>query len=229
MVEGSGHFCKSCNVTVHGQHSACPLCGRRLEGEPSASYTAYPIYSYPKGKKGFTIRNILLFLTIVACAVSLYINLFTLDDFVEFWAGTVTCSLLSCWMLANTIYSDRMSVGKKMLAAYGIVFILVFIIDLFSGFHKWSCTYVIPFMTGALTISYTGLALSGKKRYRDYLGYLIANFFISFVPLLLFLFGFSTRIWTSALSVFCSLITSIGLFIFSDERFKSELKKRFHF
>lgn len=229
MIEKDARLCNACKVTVHAQHVFCPLCGRKISGNTSESHTAYPIYNYPKGKRGFTLKNILLFTTIVACAISIYVNLFTLDAYVEFWSGTVTCSIVAFWLLITTLYSDRMSLGKKTLMVYVILSILLFIIDLFSGFNKWSSTYVIPFMTGALTLFYTGLALSGKKRYRDYLGYLIANFFISFIPFILFLFGFSTRIWTSALSVFCSLLTSVALFIFSDERFKSEIKKRFHF
>jgi hypothetical protein len=73
------------------------------------------------------------------------------------------------------------------------------------------------------------IALTKRLLWSEYLGYLLATFFISLFPLAFYLFGFASLIWTGITAMLTSLLTIIGMFIFADKLFKEEMKKRFHF
>lgn len=222
--------CEKCDVFVYPQHEACPLCGIALEKEVSVniSETVYPAY-VPHGEKANFWIKLLLFLSIATGLTCLFINIFTWDYEPRYWSPIVCASAAALCVIVFSIYSNTISPGGKLLNMY-IAFIgCVFVIDICTGFDKWSTTYIVPFSTMTLTAIFTILAVRGKKRYEEYLGYLLAVFFISLCPILIFLFSLSQLAWTSFLAALYSFLTAIGLWIFSEKSFRSELKKRFHF
>lgn len=253
------YSCKHCGVTIlpptpsatKGGNSVysiysiystihCPLCNMSISPEESpeappkitAAEIAYPTYSYGQkieSERVFTMQKLLFFLTVSACIISIFINIFTADRALFLWSLIVTVSLFSAWGIFKVLHSKATPIGLKLLALYGIAIVLTVTIDGCTGFEKWSTTYVIPFLTVALTLLFTAMASSMKKRFKEYLGYLIATFFISICPLLLFAFKLSTEVWTSLVALLSCVLSTLGLFIFSDDLFKEEIKKRFHF
>jgi heme exporter protein D len=218
--------CNGCNVTVHAQHRHCPLCGVKL-GQSGQSITVYPRYDNPTGKAVFTMQKLLIFLAIAASAISGFINIFTQTSFP--WSAFVILSLFSIWLIVGTLRSKDINEGKKILNCYGVVFLLLVAIDAFSGFYKWSTTYVIPFLTIAVALVLTVLAMRSSKHFTQYLGCLIAVFFISLCPTAIYLFSLSTEAWSSLVAMLYCLLTVAGLWIFKGGSFKQEMKKRFYF
>ena len=222
--------CINCKVSLYSQHNICPLCGKSLtDRETVTSETSYPRYIRTVGRGEFIIKKLFLFVTIVACAVSIFINAFTLGEKLILWSVIVSVSMISFWLIINITFGKRISIGKKILYDYGIISAFLIAIDIYADFGKWSTTYVIPFLTVAVAIILTIMAVSNRKNYRDYLGGLIAIFFVSFFPIIIFVFSFSTQAWTSFIAILYCLLTIVGLIIFSGRNFKQEIKKRFHF
>ncbi|GHU53299.1 hypothetical protein AGMMS49975_10990 [Clostridia bacterium] len=221
--------CIRCGVSVDGQHKNCPLCGRRLDNKGGGK-TEYPAYGQSYRRiKTFTLYKLYLFLTISAILISTTVNVMTLPTDPVFWSGIVTCALLYTLItIRNTIISKR-HIGAKILVQFISLAVFMFVIDICNGFSKWSTNYVIPFLIVVSTVIITIIALTKKSLWLDYAGYLFAMFFISLCPIVLFVFRLATVIWTGVMAVLYSVLTIIGLIIFSDEKFKNETRKRFHF
>jgi hypothetical protein len=161
--------------------------------------------------------------------ISITVNLLTIEQYSLFWSGVVACSLLYALItIRNTIIS-KTHIGGKVLIQFISLSALVFVVDICSGFEKWSTNYVIPWLIVLSTLIITIVAFAKKSRWADYTGYLFATFFISLCPIFLFIFNLATVIWTSIAAIVYSILTIIGLVIFSDKQFKDETKKRFHF
>jgi len=220
--------CVSCKVSVYPQHCNCPLCGKSFDAS-AQSETSYPQYIFNRDKYGFTINKLLLFISIVVCAISIFINAFTLDKNLAPWSEIVCASVITLWLIIRNAFEKRNGFGKKVLYVYGIVSLFLIVLDIYSGFYKWSTTYAVPFMTVAVAFIFTVMAVINRINYIEYLGVLIALFFVSFCPVIIFLFSLATQMWTSFIAILYCLLTIIGLIIFSGRSFKQELKKRFHF
>lgn len=223
--------CNKCNIKVYSQHKECPLCGKRL-GNPCQSDTSYPLYVAEGGQVRLTFEKFILFATITASVISVFINIFTLAEKLTLWSFTVTASLIAFWLIIHSLLMKKANIGRKIIYNYGIISAYLITIDALNGFSKWSTTYVIPFLTVAVAAVFTGLAASninGGKNFREYSGILTAIFFISFCPVILFALSLSVKVWTSLISALYCLLTIIGLLIFAGKRFRHEIKKRFHF
>jgi len=215
-------------VDVYPQHSVCPLCGKSL-GAPVPSETSYPRYIRNNARNKFIIKKLFLFVTIVVCAISIFVNLFTLYEALTLWCVVVSVSMISSWLTICVTFENRFGIGRKILYYYAIISAFLIALDIYAGFSKWSTTYVIPFLTVAVAIVFTIMAASSRKNYRDYLGVLIAVFFVSLCPIIIYIFSFSTQAWTSFIAVLYCILTMLGLVIFSGRNFKQEIKKRFYF
>lgn len=223
--------CKHCGVLVISKNDKCPLCSNRLESveEAFTPVVDYPPYLSSRLKqKTFTLSRILLFLATTASILSVFINILTADKVLFSWSVIVSFSLFSVFGIYKALASKKLPIGSKLMVIYAISAVLLVAIDVTTGFLKWSTTYVVPFLTVALTVFFSIIASSKRKRFSEYMGYLITTFFLSFIPLLLFAFKLCTEIWSSLVALLCAIIAALGMLIFSDDAFKLEIKKRFH-
>lgn len=220
--------CNHCGVYVEPQHSQCPLCQKPMEAG-SESDTLYPNYEWLyRDLKQFTLHKLFLFLTITMAIVSVLVNVFTLKSLNFLWSPIVAASLFYSWVTYRNTAFSRMNMGGKILIQFLSLSLLALVLDIFTGFSEWSTTYVMPFLSVAMTLLLTIMAVTRKKRYKVYMGYLIAAFFISLAPIFLFVFNVSMHIWTSVTAITFSVFTFLGMLIFSPRQFKTEMKKRFH-
>jgi hypothetical protein len=215
-------------VSVHPQHEDCPLCGHRL-GAPVSSDTSYPCYGTAEHNAGFTVERFLLFFAIAASAITVFVNVFTYSLARSPWSVVVVLSFIFSWRAVSILRTKRANAGRKILSGYLILSAFLIALDRFSGFLKWSTTYVIPFLTIFVALVFTILAVRGSKYLNEYLGNLLAIFFISLCPILIYLFSLSTQAWASMVAILYCLLTVVGLFLFMGRDFRDELKKRFHY
>jgi hypothetical protein len=220
--------CPKCNVTVE-TGSRCPLCHTPIAGNRESD-VAYPDYSplYADGRR-FTAIRLLFFLSIAAGVICTMINILTFNSQSKLWSAIVIVAMLPLWGAFLTIRSKAINTAGKTLLLYLCIVTAVFLIDICGEFQKWSTEYVIPFVTIAVIFYVTLLASVGKKKYREYLGYLIVTLLTSICPLILFIFSFSEVLWTSVTVLVYAVLTAIGLLIFADRDFRTEVRKRFYY
>ncbi|OBZ13181.1 DUF6320 domain-containing protein [Bacillus sp. FJAT-26390] len=222
-------LCSRCNVLVDDQHDQCPLCSKPL-GYKGSSPTGYPSYEhYYQETKVFTVAKLFLFLTIAAIILAITINLLTLHINPYLWSAIVTTGLLYASVAIKHTIMSKAHIGRKVLFNYTALSFFLLVIDIFADFTKWSTNYAIPLFGMGATLVMTLLAIVQKSLWRDDIGYLLAMFFVSLCPALLFVFQLSNVIWPSVAAIVYSLLTIIGMIIFSDRKFKAEIKKRFHY
>ena len=223
-------ICENCKVLLDSQHAKCPLCGKPYANS-GESRTAYPDYrqEYGKKEKAFTLKKLSLFLIICTIVVTATVNLLTLHSASRLWFLIVSISLLYLWVTIRNTFGSRTHLGGKTLIQFLSLSLLLAAIDIFSGGYRWSVNYVIPFLSLGSTFLISMFAAAKKSRWNEYMGYLLAAFFISLVLLISFFTGLSQVLWPSVVAGVYSILTVIGLYFFSDKKFREEVKKRFYF
>lgn len=214
--------CKNCKISVYPQHERCPLCGLPV-GTAEDSPTCYPVTVY-EVKRQLGLKTFKLF-CIVTSVVCVFINIFESQ---YLWSPIVCAVAAALWVTISSLVSKTISRSAKLLNIFLVFAGAAFVIDLSVGFSKWSTTFVIPFATIGLTAILTVFAIRNRKRYQEYLGYLVAMFFISLCPIFVFLLSLSLYAWTAFAAAIYSVLTVVGFWIFADKGFRNEMKKRFH-
>ncbi len=223
--------CINCSVTVISRYNRCPLCGASVkpcESEQGRDNEFYPEYPEQKPSKMEKARKALFFITVAVSAIAVFINLFSLKINRSFWSFIVASCLFYAFISFKTVSSKKLHTGAKFLIQLILLTFLAVIIDIFSGFTKWSTTYVIPALSTVCSFVITVFAASKKALYKEYLGYILTSLLISIVPAVLCIFSLSLQAWVGYAALLFSLIMLFGLYLFADKDFKRELKKRFH-
>jgi putative effector of murein hydrolase LrgA (UPF0299 family) len=161
--------------------------------------------------------------------ISVFINVFTIAQEPSPWSVVVVLSLVFPWRVISILRTRKANAGRKILNSYVIVSAFLVALDIYNGFVKWSTTYVIPFLTIFVAFVFTILAVRSAKKLSEYLGNMLAVFFISLCPAIIHMFSLSTQAWSSLVALLYCLLTVTGLVIFMGGSFKEEIKKRFHF
>ncbi len=187
--------------------------------------------SYPNYQK--TLRpvpasqKLPLFLAFVIIIIVSYINFFTYHNARNFWGIIVSAAVLYAIIIHRLIINPSQKLASKIIYFYLSTSLLLFIVDLCSGRHLWSSNYVSPFFNLALVIILALLTIRSKKNFIEYFGYLLLSVTLGFIPIILYLFGLATTLWTTLLAVLTGLIIIIALYLLTDSDLKQEIKKRF--
>ncbi|MEG2658568.1 MAG: DUF6320 domain-containing protein [Clostridiales bacterium] len=220
--------CKNCGVSLlHNQ--CCPLCGREVNKAEECE-TVFPSYEkiYAKMSKVY-ITQVFFVLMFAAICLSATINYLSWERYQMAWSLLVTGTLVYVWFTVRRTIMLNARVGGKIIFQFLVLSCFLFILDFFTGFHKWSTTYAIPFLAIASTFGLNMVALKKKEQWFDYLGYFLVMFLMSCLPILFYPFGLSNRIWTGIIAIGYSVITIIVMILVADKTFFDEMKKRFHF
>ena len=132
------------------------------------------------------------------------------------------------WVAIATAARKRRNISKTILYQIVIISSILVVLDLLTGWHKWSINYGIPAMSlfGVLTIAV--IAMIMYRSIEDYVIYLIMNGLFALIPLIFVLTGFVDVQWPSVVSILLSVISLSGTMLFSGIDTLSELKKRLH-
>ena len=217
--------CHHCGVWV--KNHTCPLCHRGVADSFSTEqneYPAYPIIS--EGKKHKTIVKMALFIAISLISIALVINLLIPSDNVWFiyFVSIVFYAFITFY---HTILTPS-HIGEKILVQLICLSSLLVWLTILSGGGIWALTYMVPFLVDAAILLITVITLRKRMSWRSYVGFILSMIFIGFVPVLLYIVGIVTVLWPSIITALYSFLTFVGMLIFSDTTFKSELLRRFH-
>lgn len=219
-------YCKNCNIKVENNQKRCPLCLRYLDDGTYEDSGSYPNYSLDKYKKKNLFLRIILMLLVIATSVCTLINVVSWNG--KIWSLYVTFPCAYIWFSIKSTIVPRKNYGVKILLQLIAISLLLFGIDMIDGVHSWSVNIVIPFLiVGAIFLN-TIIIYTVPMLWKDYIGYLFIIMFIGLIPIVFFVTNIIDILWPSAFSAMYTLLTLIGMFIFSDKKLKNEFVKRFH-
>lgn len=220
--------CINCHIQLRDFQKECPFCHEKFAPKGEAPF--YPAYDYKKlSVRQRIFPRIVAFLAIFISAVSVFINVLTWRGYPHLWSIFVVGGAMYLWLtIGNTILSKMHGGGKIILQTISLSALAV-LIDLFSGFHRWSVNIVVPFIVIAHTLLITIIVFAKKMLWNAYIGYTITMLFLCFFPILLFVCRVATSFWACALSGLYALLTLAAMFIFARKDMKDQFVSRFHF
>lgn len=226
--------CNNCRVLLQEEQESCPLCCQNsfeeVAGVDFGAPSVYPAYNYKKlMRRTQTLPKLLLFISIAVCALTLFINVTTWERYDKLWSLFVIVPVAYLWLLiGNTILSKMRGGGKIILQTIGLSCVVV-LMDLNTGFQRWSVNIVIPMLVVTAIVLVMVIVFSRRLLWNDYIGYAITLMPLGFIPILLYVFGVSTSFWASASCALCALLSIIAMGIIAPKRFRTEVARRFHF
>ncbi len=232
QLEGENTMiCKSCKLTMLSDSKYCPLCNIVVSdsnetdaGKSFVEKLQYPIYETKKKKP---VTTTLTFISISVSLICVFINAFTLESQPLQWSLIVASTILCLYRSVFDWISSIKNSGSKIVSQFIWLAQLMIVIDIAIGYTGWSVSYVIPWFSIATTLAITIIALARKKDYTEYTGYLMASIAISVRLAFVAVLPITIVKWALLAALLYSLLTILGLYMFSKPQFKNELKKRF--
>lgn len=214
-----------CSVEILDQSERCPLCQHVLEHGGTEHSPAYPDVRLAVRKFRF-LENLVLFLSIVAESVLVYVNLTVNPQLLwSLMAGLVLVYL-------NVVLSFAI-IGKsgyifKTIILVVMAVIMLLGIDYLAGYHRWSLNYVLPGGILAMDAAILLMMIINHRNWQSYMMIQIFMILCSIVPVVLFAAGVVTVKYLAFLAMAASVFLFLGTLILGDRRARSELGRRFH-
>ena len=217
--------CNKCKVGVQGSPLHCPLCQSELSGQPDPLEDIFPIVPV----KTYAYRGLIAFIAfcsvvVVAVSVAVNISLFT----GRWWFLFVIAGITSLWMSFLLVKKKRKNVPRNILLQVFFLPLIMFLWDLFTGFHKWSYNFVTPILFSCAMIGMATFAKIQKLQGGDYIIYLMIISLFSVFSLLLILFNIVTIVYPSAVCFGLSIISMAYLIIMEGKSLAAEILRRTH-
>jgi hypothetical protein len=219
-------YCEKCGINIRGTEQRCPLCFSALEAiDDEAESTGYPELRTFSAKGSFLVR-LFVFFSVAGSLTCLLINLLCWQGVL--WSLIVVTGLLLVWKTVGLMILSRRNVGLKVIAQTVAVLLLLITIDAVTGWNQWSIGIVTPFVIIAATCVMTIVLYVKRAKWREYMLFQLVITINGFIPVILALCGLTKIVWPGAVGALYSLLTFVGMLLFANRQFKSELKKRFH-
>lgn len=221
--------CENCGVTVKTHHNICPLCNRQLEVVDNKKIQgADPFTPYEKlitDKSSEILYKIFLFISIIASAVCLTINLMT--SFLPFWSLIVIIAIIYCWVLVVHTILSRRSIFEKIFLQVGVIVALLFVCEWVSSSDKWMVNYVIPSMS-MLVILVLFILSQSLKYHKGLLAFFIITCILTALSGILLLCDVPDFALLNVITVLSGGSGIVGMLLFSGSALKTEFSKKFH-
>lgn len=216
------------NCGVWLERLTCPLCYRKVANPTfNTEVKWYPDYHSLKQKKVTSfVSRLVIFVSIVIVSTCLLLNIFVTPDFL--WVFYVAAAVFYLLVTSNHTIISSAHTGAKIIGQVISLSGLLIVIDVLSGFWRWSVNFVVPFLIITATLLITVIILKKRMRWQEYVGFIVAMIVLGFLPVGLYITGIATLIWPSAITTLYALLTLLGMLIFSDKTFKEGLVRRFH-
>jgi len=216
--------CYKCNVSINSNVEKCPLCNGNLEGEEvleNVFPTIPSIYT-----KNTVFLKLMLFASILGCIVCSIVNYIVNKEIG--WAWFVIAGITSFWITFIIGIKKRNHFMKLLFSEVMMVLVSSVLWDYFTGWHLWSVTYVLPFVSIAYITTLFFLRLFMKNIFKDYVIYIYINSLVGLIPLYFILRGTLNNEWPSIFCVLFSVCSILALAVFNHHQMKNELERRLH-
>ena len=219
-------YCKTCKIKVDAPLESCLICSDVLEtidqNPPANDFVEY----VEKSNKFEVFFKGLLLLNIMAIVISLSVD-FILNRQLSNWSLIVSVSNLYLILFVKLITSHM----KFVIRLFWIVLLSILeliAIGYLTNDYYWALDIVMPLSLVFNTILLIIFTFSKRKRWQDYVMFLIISAVASMAAILFPFFDIAKTNWAYIVSFFFGMFTLIGLFIFSPKDMKEEFLRRFH-
>lgn len=219
-------YCNNCNLEIKTNKNKCPLCFKEFNNKQNKIIPEeYPSYeSFYKMQNKININKLILVCSITAIIALIIIDIFTSNKFN--WSVISASSVITAYFTYVCFTAKTLYMRQKLIIEFFIVLPLIIIIDIFTGFNKWSFNYVIAPLSAALNIAMFLIAVIDRKYFNEYVSYIISASFISMIMIILSLFNFVY--WSGLLAFIIAVICMIIMFIFFNKELIISIKKIFN-
>ena len=217
-------FCAHCGVKLANDNPKCPLCDMDTEKIDDEFSLDYP-YIKSRFTRGLLIR-LISFMAVVFASAS-----FMIDHLVPTgspWALITIAAIVYVWISAMNLLRHTPNPASIALCQLFCIGGLVFFIDFFTGFYRWSVNFVIHFLIIGSAIATTLMIAIRPMKYRAFTIYQFVIAALGVLSVLLWVFGWSEIEWPVVTAAGVSILCFLAMLVFSYRRTQHELKKRFH-
>ena len=213
--------CNNCGVTVNTPSKYCPICSNKLKHKGTNT-----IYPKIKRKGNIFLKSILL-ISLIITLICGYID-YVINNKLTF-SSYVGLILLSNYITLFYIFKSYKDLFK-LLGRYGTILMLIlFIWYMYTGI-KFITNFIIPILC-IVELLFVDIFLFfiKRKHIRKYLGILIANVIVSFVPILLIVLNMIDFYYLAHVAMILSLVNILILVIFDFSDLKEEILMFFNY
>lgn len=218
-------YCENCGVTIENDLPLCPLCKGETIVRGEGFERDFPASLAPLGRHLQT--RLLIFFTLAVAAVSITVDLLLGDS--AHWSFIGAGALVYLLLSIRYIRKARRNIGLLLFIQIFGISLLSFFVDLATGYYQWSTNYVIPFVLISAAGLLTFVLYARPRRFRDYILYQIGISVIGVGFSIYAMLDKTTVMWTGVVGIVYSLLTIVGIVLFSARKTRHELHKRFHF
>jgi len=216
--------CYKCNVMINSSVGNCPLCNCGIEHD-DIDENIFPLIR-AKNEKHNLFFKILLFLSVLGCAICTVVNYIVSKEIG--WAWFVIAGIVSFWVTFITGIRTRKHMMSLLFSEVMLILIASLLWDYFTGWHFWSVTYVLPFLSISYITILFFLRIFLKNIFRDYVIYIYINSLIGLTPLYFILRDLLSVRWPSIICIVFSICSILLLAVFNHRQMVNELERRFH-
>ncbi|EKV57342.1 DUF6320 domain-containing protein [Brachyspira hampsonii] len=220
-------YCNNCRLKIKTNRNICPLCLKELNNNNDNMMINEEYHSYEwfyKMQKKINSKKIVLLSSLTMIIVLIIVNISTNSKYN--WAVISIISILCAYFTFICFTANTLYLRQKLIIEFFILIPLVIVVDIFSGFHKWSFNYVIPFLALGLNIAMFLIAIIDRKYFNEYVSYIVSSSFISIMIIILPLFHFV--LWSSLSALGGGIIIILAMLILFRIDFISSIIKIFH-
>ncbi len=217
--------CNKCKIKIRGRKECCPLCQGKLIETEGDENLAFPILEKKK-ITSFTFLKVCTFLFLVAEIVFGTINIMTKGEFS--FIGPVMLGAFVVWIdIIATMYL-RNNMIKVITFEVFVAIIVDYYVDVKTGFLGWSVNWMIPMTLIGLAIVTIITAFFLKLRLDEYILYIVFDFLMALLQIILVKTGRNTKPWPAASCIMFYLILIAALVIFRFKDLKNASEKMFN-
>lgn len=220
--------CWNCGVQLTDPEHVCPLCKCIVETLPGEEKKKmYPFLDAEQGiKKMQRALNIYIFSAIVAAVV-----LAGIDYAIK---GNPAWVILICAFMVYGFITLKVSIQMhtgyllKMVLQTLLAIGVLILIDVMSGFYRWSIDYILPGAFILMDVAIIVLMIVNRRNWQSYIPMQILIIAFSVIPMLLYHFHIVTNPVVAISALGFSIFTFVGTLIVGGQRARQELYRRFH-
>ena len=218
-------YCKNCKVHLSGKYVRCPLCKGDLAGETDQADTIFPP-DPPRVETNHALLTWLALDSVAAAAVCIAVNLIFPSG--GWWFMFVVFGIVSFWISLALVLKKRTNIPKTVLWQVGLLSVLAFIWDRFTGSRGWSLNYVLPILCTSAMVAMSVIARVKKLNIQNYILYLVIDCVFGILSFTLLAVGIVTEVIPSAICFASTIIFLAALLIFQGKALLAEIQRRFH-
>lgn len=215
-------YCPSCRIDFTGVLDRCPLCGSKLEGTPEGMI--FPENEFARTKK--LAKRSMIALTFAALAFVAFLCVRT-------HASAVTGIASFAAVIVNYIFIRNVVVHSpsflRIIERYFLVVMALALLLLLATGDSRLATYVVPALT-LVALFFNGVLVPVFRNgfVQGYAKYLLFNFVLGMVPLVLLVTGLVSQPALSIASGVVSGLLLVLLLVLTRKQLFSEMQKLFH-